>query len=729
MKSAVQIVKIEIDQSTGRSRFILNKPVLESVLNVHKDRKIVVVSVAGAFRQGKSFLLNIFLRYLRLASTGSTPENGWLKRGGPLQGFESRNGHGGCTKGIWAYPDLFVFTLNDSSEVAVMLVDCQGVFDNHANPEECAMVFTFSVLMSSVQIYNVNGRIQRDNLENLQLFVAYGKLAAEDQGKETDFKPFQKLMFTVRDFANPEEFAYGQEGGKKYLLKELSSHGQSSQLKDVKEFVWDTFENVECCLMPHPGQSVALGRSDYMSKMEDEFAEHAERLTESLLHPDVLVPKRVAGKEITGSNLIDLIESYAKVLDYGNCIDANTILQIKANFSNNELQKELFTEYTNLMTESLESNPWAHAQSKHEAIKAAVFNKFDLAKKLGGDVMAAKHRDELETNIEAAYNSFVNQNNSRTEKIQAKKAAENNEKKRREAERTVEQAKMEKGYSEAVLKEERDRMRQEERRRKDDMKEQTEMLEKMAKQYDERVNRHLAAQEARAGQIRKEQREMQEAAERRHQEQMHAMRDSYRELSDVKGMAKLSHNLSNIVSAMISGSSKSETAQDSTIKCVICEAPKEEVKIGNHYGCNNSCITCRKFFESSVKNMTKSSHKFLGGKNATRHCYNNFGCDVKGKRPCTSCRFLKCIDNHMNPELPLRSAAREVQENAPENQNRCLDDYTKELRATYESNLDILLSAAHEARANSKIEPAMISGPANNCEESSEYSKPLCVFA
>ncbi|KAI1700854.1 disA bacterial checkpoint controller nucleotide-binding domain-containing protein [Ditylenchus destructor] len=177
---------------------------------------------------------------------------------------------------------------------------------------------------------------------------------------------------------------------------------------------------------------------------------------------------------------------------------------------------------------------------------------------------------------------------------------------------------------------------------------------------------------------------------------------------------------SKIEPAMISGPSKCETPQDSSIKCVICEAPKEEVKIGNHYGCNSSCITCRKFFESSVKNMTKPSHKFLGGKTATRHCYNNFGCEVKGKRPCTSCRFLKCIENRMNPELPLRSAAKEVQENDPEGENKTLVVYINELRRIYEPNLAILLSAAHEARTNSKIEPTMISGPKSNCEESTK---------
>ncbi|KAI1715279.1 hypothetical protein Ddc_10930 [Ditylenchus destructor] len=147
----------------------------------------------------------------------------------------------------------------------------------------------------------------------------------------------------------------------------------------------------------------------------------------------------------------------------------------------------------------------------------------------------------------------------------------------------------------------------------------------------------------------------------------------------------------------------------STKQCVICEDQGENAKIRNHYGCENSCDACRKFFESNVKEMTKSSHKFLGGKNADRHCYNNFGCEVKGKRPCTSCRFLKCIDNQMNPELPLRNAAREVQRNDPEGQNRRLDDYTKVLRGTYDFNLAILLSAQQGARVNSNIVPAMIS--------------------
>lgn len=57
----IQIVTTEDDHT-----FVLDEDTLTDVLlqdNI-KDRFVVVVSVAGAFRKGKSFLLDFFLRYL-----------------------------------------------------------------------------------------------------------------------------------------------------------------------------------------------------------------------------------------------------------------------------------------------------------------------------------------------------------------------------------------------------------------------------------------------------------------------------------------------------------------------------------------------------------------------------------------------------------------------------------------------------------------------------------------
>jgi atlastin len=67
----IQIVKANEKNHT----FSLEKDALKRLLSRDdvSDKKVVIVSVAGAFRTGKSFLLNFMLRYLT-ASNSLKPE-------------------------------------------------------------------------------------------------------------------------------------------------------------------------------------------------------------------------------------------------------------------------------------------------------------------------------------------------------------------------------------------------------------------------------------------------------------------------------------------------------------------------------------------------------------------------------------------------------------------------------------------------------------------------------
>lgn len=57
---------LQIVETTEEHVFALDEDTLTEVLlqDEIKDRYVVVVSVAGAFRKGKSFLLDFFLRYM-----------------------------------------------------------------------------------------------------------------------------------------------------------------------------------------------------------------------------------------------------------------------------------------------------------------------------------------------------------------------------------------------------------------------------------------------------------------------------------------------------------------------------------------------------------------------------------------------------------------------------------------------------------------------------------------
>lgn len=61
MGKPVQIVLAHPDHTFELDEDALTEILLQDDI---KDRSVVVVSVAGAFRKGKSFLLDFFLRYM-----------------------------------------------------------------------------------------------------------------------------------------------------------------------------------------------------------------------------------------------------------------------------------------------------------------------------------------------------------------------------------------------------------------------------------------------------------------------------------------------------------------------------------------------------------------------------------------------------------------------------------------------------------------------------------------
>ena len=121
---------------------------------------------------------------------------------------------------MWS--DVFLHEDPYSGEkFAIVVMDTQGLFDNKASGQEGLKIFALSTLLSSFLALNLNDVIQENQLDYLQTATNYGRLVYEisgTAGKAAD-KPFQSLLFLIRDWMNENEFPLGLQGGPEYVQK------------------------------------------------------------------------------------------------------------------------------------------------------------------------------------------------------------------------------------------------------------------------------------------------------------------------------------------------------------------------------------------------------------------------------------------------------------------------------------------------------------------------------
>ena len=333
-KSKLRGCPINVVVATENHTFELKEEALERILldPEVRDKKVVVVSVAGAFRKGKSFLLDFFLRYL-----SAEKKSEWLgDESSPLKGFPWRGGAERETTGIWMWSEPFHVKIPSTGEdVVILLMDTQGVFDSQSTVKDCATIFALSTLLSSVQVYNLSSNIQRNDLQNLQMFTDYGCIALEENNNNG--KPFQALHFLVRDWVWPYEYDYGATGGQSFLDKRLQIvEGQHKELQSICTHIRSCFSQVGCFLMPHPGLGVATNpRFDgKLREVEADFLTQLSDFVPSLLAAENLVLKEINGYELTGKDLVEYFKSCMRIFQSDNIPSPKSIMEATAETNN-----------------------------------------------------------------------------------------------------------------------------------------------------------------------------------------------------------------------------------------------------------------------------------------------------------------------------------------------------------------------------------------------------------
>ncbi|XP_007445841.1 PREDICTED: atlastin-2 isoform X1 [Lipotes vexillifer] len=406
----VQIVLAHEDDHN----FELDEEALEQILlQEHiRDLNIVVVSVAGAFRKGKSFLLDFMLRYMYNKDSQS-----WI--GGnnePLTGFTWRGGCERETTGIQVWNEVFVIDRPNGTKVAVLLMDTQGAFDSQSTIKDCATVFALSTMTSSVQVYNLSQNIQEDDLQHLQLFTEYGRLAME----EIYQKPFQTLMFLIRDWSYPYEHSYGLEGGKQFLEKRLQvKQNQHEELQNVRKHIHNCFSNLGCFLLPHPGLKVATNPSfdGRLKDIDEEFKRELRNLVPLLLAPENLVEKEISGSKVTCRDLVEYFKAYIKIYQGEELPHPKSMLQATAEANNLAAVAGAREIYCKSMEQVCGGDkPYiapSDLERRHLDLKEMAIKQFRSVKKMGGDEFCRRYQDQLEAEIEETYANFIKHNDGK----------------------------------------------------------------------------------------------------------------------------------------------------------------------------------------------------------------------------------------------------------------------------------------------------------------------------
>jgi atlastin len=361
---ALQVISIGTEDD--QFAFTFNEKKLNSIMSkIPPGWKVSVVSVVGAFRTGKSFLLTWFLRYLhhlRNAEKGvEDSDKPWYENFDSLgnDAFHWSGGSDRNTTGIWMWsqPHFITKEVNGKKEsIAILLVDSQGMFDNETTMSLTASIFGLSTLLSSYQIYNVEKRIQEDNLQQLALFSEYARLALEADHvheNENEVKPFQKIEFLVRDWQNfedEENFEEMEQEMVEYYNKVIADR-DAKDLQETREQIASCFENASCYAFVHPGKYVTKkSYSGDVSQIDETFVKLVDRYCKRVFSVENLAPKSIQGREVTAVELGSYIKAYAEMFASGASFpEASTMLEATASANNTNAVNMAINQYKDTM--------------------------------------------------------------------------------------------------------------------------------------------------------------------------------------------------------------------------------------------------------------------------------------------------------------------------------------------------------------------------------------------
>ncbi|CAJ0572203.1 unnamed protein product, partial [Mesorhabditis spiculigera] len=270
----------------------LNKDTLKHLVKQIGDLPVAVIATSGKFRGGKSFFGNVFMDRFR---AGAKPYGLDTIIGGS-DGIPFRHQRKGHTKGINVWSDVKYAEYPNGKRIAIIYLDCQGTFDTDAERAVTAILFTISEMLSSTLIFNVQNRLDAQDLEVLHEFNMYAKGEGQQIG--------QNFFVLIRDSTENPGLATD-------YLETLRN--PDSKTLDHVDGAFSAFTRVEAWAVPRPAD--ALLRANFSIRAGDcgaKFLKHIVGFADHVVR--TMEPKKVMCTDLNGPLFGQYVEEVVKTV-------------------------------------------------------------------------------------------------------------------------------------------------------------------------------------------------------------------------------------------------------------------------------------------------------------------------------------------------------------------------------------------------------------------------------
>lgn len=334
----LNIVEIQWNQTKGRTDFVVDEKNLTRILSkITPDTEIGVLSIAGEFRKGKSFILNFFLEYLqylnahqknrpkredmvlddsKLHDSIRNRNHPWLRDIEKNFGFPFKSGIKRDTSGINVWSEPLIVPRESGKGLAILVMDSQGLYDKETSQDDNVKLFTLVSMLSSAIIMNTPGQINSEQLSQLHYFLKYASVGISIA---PDVKLFQNISFLIRDYSlgdieDDGKILTGWSAGH-FMLKEFLDSEQPG-VKSTGDALRRCFQGINCFPLPFPGEYVT--QKDYdgsLQKMKKDFLAGVQTYVVDIV--DKLHSRKVLLETLRGGNFLSHIMSITDKMNQG----------------------------------------------------------------------------------------------------------------------------------------------------------------------------------------------------------------------------------------------------------------------------------------------------------------------------------------------------------------------------------------------------------------------------